>query len=127
MERISFSRPQRTPPPSDATRPWTRTTANIAQSGSPGTARLAVAAAKAREMPVMAARGGSRSAPDRNSVAPSTWARDGPNMLTADSSGESVARYTSVPSARPLTVWAAIPAEEERKRGVNSGVRKRSR
>ncbi|MFK4543573.1 hypothetical protein RKD29_003169 [Streptomyces tendae] len=82
--------------------------------------------AKASERPASVARGGSRSAPERKNVAPSIWARAGPNMLTAESSGEFVARNTSVPRARPLTVWAARLPAEERKRGLNSGVRKRS-
>jgi hypothetical protein len=47
-------------------------------------------------------------------------------MLTADSSGESVALYTSVPTARPAIVEAAELSAEDRKRGVNSRVRKRS-
>ena len=100
--------------------------ASIAQTGRPGSARAAVAAAKASERPASVARGGSRSAPERKNVAPSTWARAGPNMLSADSSGEFVARNTSVPRASPLTVWAAMLAEEERKRALNSGVLKRS-
>lgn len=67
--------------------------------------------------------GGRRSEPERRKVAPRTWARDGPNMLTADSSGEPVARWTRVPRARPATVWAAVWAAEESRSGVNSGVR----
>jgi hypothetical protein len=47
-------------------------------------------------------------------------------MLTAESSGEAVARYTSVPSARPPIVDAAVWRAVERKRGVNSRVRKRA-
>ena len=78
-------------------------------------------------MPVIAARGGSRSAADSSAVAPITWAREGPNMLRADSSGEPVAAYTSVPRASPVTVLAATCAAEVRKSGVNSGARKSSR
>ncbi len=48
-------------------------------------------------------------------------------MLTADSSGDSVARNTRVPRASPPIVWADRLAEEARKNGVNSGVRNRSR
>ncbi len=48
-------------------------------------------------------------------------------MLTADSSGDSVARYTRVPRARPPIVWATVWADAARKNGVNSGVRNRSR
>lgn len=77
-------------------------------------------------MPVIVARGASRSAADSRVVAPTTWASCGPNMLTADSSGESVALYTSVPRARPAIVEAAELSAEDRKRGVNSRVRKRS-
>ncbi len=76
---------------------------------------------------VIAARGGSRSAADSSTVAPSTCAKDEPNMLRADSSGDPVAPYTSVPSARPLTVEAATCADATVNRGVNSGVRKSSR
>lgn len=39
----------------------------------------------------MAARGGNRSAADNTVVAPITWARAGPNIASADSSGEPVA------------------------------------
>ena len=48
-------------------------------------------AAKTTARPVSAALGGSRSAAESSVVAPITWARDGPNMLRADSSGEPVA------------------------------------
>jgi hypothetical protein len=64
---------------------------------------------------------------DRKKVAPSIWASCGPNMLTAESKGDAVARYTRVASARPLMVRAAFWAAKERKNGVYSGVRKSSR
>ncbi len=92
LATTSFTSPHRTPPPSDATSPCARTTAKTAQIGSPGAASTAVAAAKATEIPTSVALGGSRSAPDIRSVAPSICASDGPNMLTADSSGDPVAR-----------------------------------
>ncbi len=120
-----MSSPHRTPPPSEATRPCARTTARTAQTGSPGAASTAVPAANATATPVRVALGGSRSAPDSRKVAPTTWASDGPNMLTAASSGEPVARNTWVPSASPPSVWAAVWAAVDRKSGVNSGVRKR--
>ena len=41
--------------------------------------------------PVSAARGGTRSAHDSSVAAPTSCANDAPNMLSADSSGESVA------------------------------------
>ncbi|MDQ1018585.1 hypothetical protein QFZ43_005134 [Streptomyces afghaniensis] len=69
-----------------------RTIARRAQIGKPGRARAAVPAAKIRGRAVRAARGGSRSAAESSSVAPSTCTSDEPNMLTADSSGDSVAR-----------------------------------
>ncbi len=78
-------------------------------------------------MPVRVARGGRRSAPERKKVAPSIWASCGPNILTAESKGDAVARYTRVASASPLMVRAAFWAAKERKNGVYSGVRKSSR
>ena len=51
----------------------------------------AVPRPKTSASPVIAARGGSRSAADNSVVAPITWAREGPNMARADSSGERVA------------------------------------
>ncbi len=84
-------------------------------------------AARTTETPVRAARGGRRSAPDSRNVAPSTCGSDCPNMLSADSSGESVARNTRTPRASPPTVWAMTLADEARKSGVNSGVRKSCR
>jgi hypothetical protein len=48
-------------------------------------------------------------------------------MLSADSSGERVVAYTSVPSASPLSVCAATCAEDVRNSGVNSGARNSSR
>lgn len=71
--------------------------------------------------PVIAARGGSRSAADISATAPSTWEKEAPNILSADSSGDRVVPYTSVPSARPLTVDAATCADPTVKSGVNSG------
>jgi hypothetical protein len=65
--------------------------AKVAHSGRPGMARVAVPRTKARQVPVMAARGGSRSAADSSVVAPITWAREGPNMASAESRGEPVA------------------------------------
>ncbi|GAA3131019.1 hypothetical protein GCM10010521_16320 [Streptomyces rameus] len=127
MARISFSSPQRIPPPREATRPRVRTTAKTAPTGSPGSACTAVPAAKASAIAGRAVRGGSRSAPESRKVAPSTWASEGPNMLTADSSGEPVTRNTSVPRASPPTVCAAVCAAEPKKRGANSGVRRRVR
>lgn len=50
-----------------------------------------MASPKASAMPVIAARGGNRSAADISTVAPITWAREEPNMDRAASSGESVA------------------------------------
>jgi hypothetical protein len=40
---------------------------------------------------VVAARGGRRSAADSNVIAPASWAKEAPNMLSADSSGDRVA------------------------------------
>lgn len=77
-------------------------------------------------MPATVARGGSRSAAESMVAAPTIWASEGPNMLSAVSNGESVARYTRVPRARPLTVEAAVRKQEDRKSGVNSRVRKSS-
>ncbi|GGV52247.1 hypothetical protein GCM10010293_64560 [Streptomyces griseoflavus] len=77
-----------------------------------------MAAAKASAVPAVAARGGRRSAADIRSVAPRTWARDGPNMLRADSRGEAVCRWTSVARARPLVVRAGVRAEAERGPGA---------
>lgn len=54
-------------------------------------ARRAVASPKESAMPVIAARGGSRSAADISTVAPITWASEEPNMDSAASSGEPVA------------------------------------
>jgi hypothetical protein len=48
-------------------------------------------------------------------------------MLTADSSGDPVARYTRVPRASPAMVWATVCADAATKKGVNSGVRNSSR
>lgn len=86
-----MSSPYRTPPPTAATTPWARMIAKTTGSGSPGTARTAVATPKASARPVVAARGGSRSAADISRVAPIIWASEEPNMDRAASSGESVA------------------------------------
>ena len=92
LNDISFIRPPRTPPPSEATRPCRSRTTKTAQTGRPGSASTAVPAAKAREITVRMARGGRRSAPESRNAAPSNCASCGPNMLTADRSGEPVAR-----------------------------------
>jgi hypothetical protein len=85
------------------------------------------ATAKARVIPVIAARGRSRSAADSSVAAPTTCAREGPNMARADSSGDPVAEWTRVPRASPLTVEAANDSALVAKSGVNSGVRNSSR
>ncbi|OKJ65777.1 hypothetical protein AMK29_13485 [Streptomyces sp. CB02261] len=124
--RISCRSPYRTPPPSEATSPSARRIAKSAHVGRPGSARTAVPRAKKTAVPVSAARGGSRSAAESRVVAPSSWASEGPKSARAESRGEPVARYTSVASPSPATVWAAVWAAPVRKSGVNSGVRKTS-
>ncbi len=124
---ISLSSPYRTPPPGAAAVPTTSRTANAAHSGSPGAAWTQAAAADSDASAVRAARGGSRSAADSRVSAPATWASDGPNIASADSSGEPVRAYTRVPSARPVAVLAAVCTETAAKKGVNSGVRNSSR
>lgn len=52
----------------------------------------AVPSPKRAAIPATVARGGSRSAADSRVVAPTTWASEGPNMLSAVSSGDCVAR-----------------------------------
>jgi hypothetical protein len=64
---------------------------NAAHTGRPGRARAAVASPKTSDKPLITGRGGSRSAADSSVVAPISWAREGPNMLRAASSGERVA------------------------------------
>ena len=88
---MSVSRPLRAAPPRDAPTPRPDTTTNAAQTGSPGTAKAAVPIANAKDRPLISARGGSRSDADSSVAAPITWVRDGPNMASADSSGEPVA------------------------------------
>jgi hypothetical protein len=122
-----LSSPERTPPPTEATSPWAASTAKITHTGSPGTAWHAVAAANSRLRPVTAARGPIRSAADNKVAAPTSWARDGPNMASAVSSGDPVAEWTRVPRASPETVPAATDRPLEAKSGVNSGARKSSR
>ena len=82
--------------------------------------------AKISASQVRAARGGIWSAADSSSDAPATWASDGPNITSADSSGNPVEEYTSVASASPVTVDAATCADEATKRAVNSGTRNSS-
>src|ERR1700729_652371 len=101
--------------------------AKSAPTGRPGRASAAVPRPKARQLVVMVARGGSRSAADSNVVAPISWAREGPNMPRAESRAEPVSRKISVPSASPLTVCAATCTALVRKSGLNSGARSRSR
>ena len=125
--RISFSSPNRTPPSRDVSTPSTKRIANSQPIGIPGIACAAVPAPISATSHVRAPRGGSRSAADISSVAPSTCARAGPNMLSADSNGEPVAVNTSVPSARPLTVVPAMDSVREANSGAYSGVRNSSR
>ncbi len=80
-----MSSPNLTPLPRDAASPMPRTTANSAHSGRPGTASATVPPQNTSARPVIAARGGSRSAADISATAPSTWEKDAPNMLSADS------------------------------------------
>ncbi len=124
---MSLSSPERTPPPTEATSPSAARTAKTAHTGSPGTVWTAVATANTRARPVVAARGRIRSAADNSVAAPTSWARDGPNMARAVSSGEPVAAWTRVPRASPETVVAATDRALETKSGVNSGARKSSR
>lgn len=56
----------------------------------PGIASAAVPRPNTADTPVSAARGGSRSAADSSAVAPASWAIDGPNIASADSSGDRV-------------------------------------
>lgn len=86
-----MSRPYRTPPPTEAARPWQSRTAKTAPTGIPGSASRAVPTAKAAAIEAVAVRGGRRSAADISRLAPITWLKEAPNMLSAESRGDPVA------------------------------------
>lgn len=77
--------------------------------------------------PVIAARGGTRSATESSVSAPTTWANEEPNMLSAASSDDPVAPKTRVASAIWPMVRAASWTVAAAKSGVNSGTPKMSR